>query len=273
MKKHKHKDRKKSYKDDKKYKEKNRKHQEKTDKKRKFEDDSDSEDYFKRKSLYNFEKKRDEKYTEFEDSSSKPGTSRNDDKRYENYHSRKHEKRRESDHSEDEKEIDFTYLKYKHDLSKIFSSFPLVENIDEFWLFVKKYETLEKTDLKKKFSNSSDVAYNRLHCLNFSITCSSKELFLRVPEKKQLTSERLQKFEEIVMIYIDYKQKEKFQKLKKVRNDQANLPVAQFRNEIVDAVRNERVVIIAGDTGCGKSTQVPQYLFKAGFGKIGKNTL
>ena len=63
--------------------------------------------------------------------------------------------------------------------------------------------------------------------------------------------------------------------MKKVRNDQANLPVAQFRNELVDPVQNERIVIIAGDTlsGCGKSTQGPQYLFKAGFGKKGKNTL
>ena len=28
------------------------------------------------------------------------------------------------------------------------------------------------------------------------------------------------------------------------------------------------MVIIAGDTGCGKSTQVPQYLMQAGFNKI-----
>jgi HrpA-like helicases len=37
------------------------------------------------------------------------------------------------------------------------------------------------------------------------------------------------------------------------------------------AVRNENVVIIAGDTGCGKSTQVPQYLLGAGYRRIGKN--
>lgn len=34
-------------------------------------------------------------------------------------------------------------------------------------------------------------------------------------------------------------------------------------------MKKEQVVIIAGDTGCGKSTQVPQYLMKAGFNKIG----
>lgn len=39
------------------------------------------------------------------------------------------------------------------------------------------------------------------------------------------------------------------------------------------AVRNENVVIIAGDTGCGKSTQVPQYLLGAGYRRIGKNVV
>lgn len=43
-----------------------------------------------------------------------------------------------------------------------------------------------------------------------------------------------------------------------------------FREEILNAVKNENVVIIAGDTGCGKSTQVPQYLMKAGYNRIGK---
>lgn len=32
----------------------------------------------------------------------------------------------------------------------------------------------------------------------------------------------------------------------------------------------EKVVIIAGDTGCGKSTQVPQYLMRAGYSRIGE---
>jgi energy-coupling factor transporter ATP-binding protein EcfA2 len=43
------------------------------------------------------------------------------------------------------------------------------------------------------------------------------------------------------------------------------------REQILTAVRNENVVIIAGDTGCGKSTQVPQYLLGAGCRRIGKN--
>lgn len=40
------------------------------------------------------------------------------------------------------------------------------------------------------------------------------------------------------------------------------LPIAAFREEIVAAVRQHQVVLIAGETGCGKTTQVPQYLLE-----------
>jgi HrpA-like RNA helicase len=46
--------------------------------------------------------------------------------------------------------------------------------------------------------------------------------------------------------------------------------VSYYREQIVTSLRNENVVIIAGDTGCGKSTQVPQYLLEAGYKRIGK---
>ena len=41
----------------------------------------------------------------------------------------------------------------------------------------------------------------------------------------------------------------------------ANLPIAAFRDEIVRAVRRNRVVLVAGETGCGKTTQVRILIF------------
>ncbi|ORX35970.1 P-loop containing nucleoside triphosphate hydrolase protein [Kockovaella imperatae] len=45
-----------------------------------------------------------------------------------------------------------------------------------------------------------------------------------------------------------------------------NLPILAEEQGIVEAIRMNSVVIIAGETGSGKTTQVPQMLYEAGFG-------
>ncbi|KAM8904824.1 putative ATP-dependent RNA helicase DHX34 [Spinachia spinachia] len=68
--------------------------------------------------------------------------------------------------------------------------------------------------------------------------------------------------------FLDFSQRQSFGKLAKLRREQKNLPIFQYRDRIVDTVRRHPVVVVAGDTGCGKSTQVPQYLLSAGFTHI-----
>ena len=41
------------------------------------------------------------------------------------------------------------------------------------------------------------------------------------------------------------------------------LPVTQFKKQIVELVAANRAVVITGEAGCGKSTQVPQYIIDA----------
>ncbi|ESQ36248.1 hypothetical protein EUTSA_v10006566mg [Eutrema salsugineum] len=49
----------------------------------------------------------------------------------------------------------------------------------------------------------------------------------------------------------------KFREIFKART---KLPIASFKDAITSAVESNQVVLIAGETGCGKTTQVPQYL-------------
>jgi HrpA-like RNA helicase len=64
-------------------------------------------------------------------------------------------------------------------------------------------------------------------------------------------------------------QKKQIEAMKqKIERDRSDLPIKQKQHEIVDAVKNNRVVLVAADTGAGKSTQVPQYLMEAGFDNI-----
>lgn len=178
----------------------------------------------------------------------------------------------------EESDQDFYFSNYKHELNKIFTANSnLIHDVVDFWKFVEKYESVKKRlgDSEESAADSSlnsigvPEKYHKSHCLNFKLNLSYGELFARVPEVKQLTKSRLLKFRDVIVLYLDFKQKEKLSKLRKLRDTQANLPVARYKDEIIEMVKKEKVVIIAGDTGCGKSTQVPRYLYEAGFRKIG----
>eukprot|EP01134_Creolimax_fragrantissima_P007272 CFRG7272T1 len=47
---------------------------------------------------------------------------------------------------------------------------------------------------------------------------------------------------------------------KKMMDTRERLPAFKFRQQIIEVIRSEQVVIVAGDTGCGKTTQVPQFI-------------
>ena len=42
----------------------------------------------------------------------------------------------------------------------------------------------------------------------------------------------------------------------------ADLPIRQCEQEILNKFSQSRVLVIAGETGCGKTTQVPQILLR-----------
>ena len=42
------------------------------------------------------------------------------------------------------------------------------------------------------------------------------------------------------------------------------LPIAKHKAEIINKLDKSRVIIISGDTGCGKTTQVPKYILETG---------
>ncbi|KAL5370507.1 hypothetical protein CPHLJ_1g2650 [Cryptosporidium parvum] len=53
-------------------------------------------------------------------------------------------------------------------------------------------------------------------------------------------------------------------------NDVRNsLPVVKFKEQIIKSLEEHPILIVVGETGSGKTTQIPQYLFEAGYYKNG----
>ncbi|KAJ1404833.1 P-loop containing nucleoside triphosphate hydrolase protein, partial [Ochromonadaceae sp. CCMP2298] len=46
--------------------------------------------------------------------------------------------------------------------------------------------------------------------------------------------------------------------------DFESLPVVAFKDSILEAVRTHQIVICIGETGSGKTTQIPQFLLDSG---------
>ncbi|KAI9797997.1 MAG: hypothetical protein M1825_005660 [Sarcosagium campestre] len=54
-----------------------------------------------------------------------------------------------------------------------------------------------------------------------------------------------------------------------IKQQRETLPVFKFRSQIIEAVRANQLLIVVGDTGSGKTTQLTQYFAEAGFADNG----
>jgi pre-mRNA-splicing factor ATP-dependent RNA helicase DHX16 len=58
-------------------------------------------------------------------------------------------------------------------------------------------------------------------------------------------------------------------KAKTMEEKRKTLPVYQYRQQFLDAVKEFQILIIVGETGSGKTTQLPQFLYEDGYCKDG----
>ena len=54
-------------------------------------------------------------------------------------------------------------------------------------------------------------------------------------------------------------------KHEKILADRKTLPIYHYREQLLQAVRDYQILIIVGETGSGKTTQIPQYLHEDGY--------
>lgn len=54
-----------------------------------------------------------------------------------------------------------------------------------------------------------------------------------------------------------------------IKQQRESLPVFVFRNQLIQAIKDNQILIVVGETGSGKTTQLTQYLAESGFGNNG----
>lgn len=64
-------------------------------------------------------------------------------------------------------------------------------------------------------------------------------------------------------LYDEFELTTRMDKYKQMLEFRQKLPSFQHREEIVESVKRNKVVLIAGNTGCGKTTQVAQYILNS----------
>lgn len=52
-----------------------------------------------------------------------------------------------------------------------------------------------------------------------------------------------------------------------IREQRRSLPVYEHKHDLLQAIKENQIIIVQGETGCGKTTQIPQYLHEAGYTK------
>ncbi|KAJ5696326.1 hypothetical protein N7536_006738 [Penicillium majusculum] len=111
---------------------------------------------------------------------------------------------------------------------------------------IKKAEFVDEGDYEYVFDDSQQI--------NFVMDAKLEGT------QKPLTKEQL-RFKE----QVDAAEK----KALSMEETRKSLPIYQFRDQIIEAVAKHQVLIIVGETGSGKTTQLPQYLHEAGYTKGG----
>ncbi|KAI6050325.1 probable ATP-dependent RNA helicase DHX34 [Marmota monax] len=153
------------------------------------------------------------------------------------------------------------------------------EECQKFWTFFERLQRFQTLKTSKKEEKDPGHPKHRIPALadlphtydpryRINLSILGPDTRSSLGPSGRLPPERISEFRRALLHYLDFGQKQAFGRLAKLQRERAALPIAQYGNRILQTLKEHQVVVVAGDTGCGKSTQVPQYLLAAGFSHV-----
>nr|XP_022918693.1 putative ATP-dependent RNA helicase DHX57 [Onthophagus taurus] len=146
-------------------------------------------------------------------------------------------------------------------MGSIYSIAELLKNEDEILSFLKTNEVKFVSPSTKLFSNQNDKVTSVKKSLYYKKGYTNKE-------RKNFSLNQLLDDDE--KIAKTFKSKNSDLKYMKMQDFRKTLPAWSMKSEIIETINNSKVVVISGETGCGKSTQVPQFLLDDWLGNFSK---
>lgn len=140
----------------------------------------------------------------------------------------------------------------KDGIPSIYSVVELLKNEEVIGDYVKNSNLTFPLPVEKLFSPNSHVNEKR------NIEKYHQRGITNKDGKKELSLQDIKRDDERIMKNFVIKLAEpRYQKMMDVRK---KLPAWNLRNDIINTIHSSQVTVISGETGCGKSTQVPQFI-------------
>uniref|UniRef100_A0A0G4FZL2 RNA helicase n=1 Tax=Chromera velia CCMP2878 TaxID=1169474 RepID=A0A0G4FZL2_9ALVE len=105
--------------------------------------------------------------------------------------------------------------------------------------------------------------YHRRYRMNFLVVLQQSRAE-RILSRLGFEKEEVEVCRLAIHLFEEFRRKTAHNKLRKLIGDKKKLPIASYESKLLEALDSCRVVLVVGDTGCGKSTQVPQFLLRSG---------
>lgn len=158
---------------------------------------------------------------------------------------RRHANRNCSPHRAKRQHIEktkFSFEDYKLELHSYIGVHTNIRDQEDFWNFYHKFKLITS-----KSSNEEKVKI-----LNIEFVKNWKEMYDRLPllysgeQPISINYSEFKQFLTVIKVYQDFQQKTSFNKLKKIKEAQADLPIAKYKMDITENIQKHKVLLIAG---------------------------